>query len=480
MLTELETVLKAGSFTVGKRIGKGGYGIVHRATYRGKPIAAKVIYARRNEGLADQIRKFHTLFANTIAHHQKQREATGTHTDASHAVELAYFTEDALLPIPATQGRPAMYVHLMELLPGKDMKYYLREHGKTMTLHDVLVMLCSVWHVLMFFHEGGATFNDLKLENVMIHPQTKRATFIDYFDSHTQCTHTECAEEGDNIISTFDSDEFRDSAGFSEDVWRFALLTMDVLETVQRAKDDDLGDEHDGLPSDEVKGDIEESPPGRYPTNEIHRRVKDICDQITLTYRDDTSYPVPVATVQEQLRKTLLAMTVGALGRRPTTAQLMCVAPWNVCVPATPAAVSGSSMSSVPSDADLCPPTRLGVAVRTEKEAVASAAEVAAAYYAAKGADKGPGKGHVEPVTSSANIRAKIMPPATKPATKKKLSRAQVRTHMVKTFSAIRRSRSGKASRKRALSKAADPNPKLPRFAKALTKFTARAKKTSS
>jgi hypothetical protein len=192
------------------------------------------------------------------------------------------------------------------------------------------------------------------------------------------------------------------------------------------------------------------------------------------TRSTDTSYPVPVATVQEQLRKTLLAMTVGALGRRPTTAQLMFVAPWNVCVPAT-TKLSGSPVPSAPSDPDLCPPTRLGVAVRTEKEAVASAAEVAAAYYAAKGADKGPGKGHVEPVTSSANIRAGIMPPATKSVTMKKLSRAQV-----KTSNAIRRSRSGKASRKRALSNAATPKPKLPRFAKALTKFTARAKKTSS
>ena len=327
-------------------LAKGGYGHVYRLHYRTRArpdrprvVAVKVLYSRQSRDLPKRVEVFHKAFDRALrrrfAQHRRLREDLD--------VDTGYFTEDLVLPrVPVTDahGRTKEYtLHLMELLPGVELYDYVRKEGHRLTLRHLMSIFCRLLHALNFFHGAGLLFNDLKLENLMVDPVTHHISFIDFYDSNTQCNHSRCAERPrPHIIYTF-RDPFHEE-GLHEDIWRLGITLLDILESIHRSHAYVHGRLHkeelrDRLPGDHIKDECKYSE--RYPTAYVKNLVRRVCHKAAVVYAHDRSYGAPARTLFAQVRGSLLQMMHERPDARPSVTRLLRTAPWKVCAASQPA-----------------------------------------------------------------------------------------------------------------------------------------------
>ena len=70
-------------------------------------------------------------------------------------------------------------------------------------------------------------FNDLKLENIIVDSENKRATLIDYIESSTRCSQFHC-KDNSGVFKTIINPE-DNTPSFADDVWRLALTILDGI-----------------------------------------------------------------------------------------------------------------------------------------------------------------------------------------------------------------------------------------------------------
>lgn len=320
-----------------KFLAKGSYGYVYKMGYRTRReqstprvVAVKVMYANQNKALSERVKVFHKAFDKEIRRRVSQHQRRQEDID----VDTAYFTEDLVYPrVPLALdvgGRTKQYtLHFMELLSGIDLFDYLHAHGAELTLKDLMTICCRLLHAIHFFHSAGVMFNDLKLENLMIDPATFHVTCIDFYDSDTQCTHTQCNERPRaHIIFTF-MDPFH-KAGLHEDVWRIGITILDILQIVSSCYAKKRGRRHidESFPGDVIKEECRRS---RYPSDYIRNIVQRTCDKAATAYKHDRSYGRPASTLFSQIRTSLLQMLDGHVASRPSVDKLLHSQPWSIC-----------------------------------------------------------------------------------------------------------------------------------------------------
>lgn len=309
-------------------LASGGFGQVYKVHYKSKnklqsrAVAVKVSYYKYNKSLPIQIRKFNKGFDEIIAKRVNEHKAHNQAPDS----DLAYFTEEMILQpvkLKLAGETKEFTLQFMELIQGKELYDFLKDN--TLDLKQILTIFCSCLHALDFFHDGGLMFNDLKLENVMVDPDTFHVTFIDFYDSNTQCTHETCRGIPLSTVSTF-VDNFHVS-GLHEDVFRLGLLFLDSMTQICHHRDSNASE---GLAGDSVKYEMEES--SSYPTGRIQKIITDTVAVFKDHYGNDVSCGAKSANrIISEMQTTLNLMLASDITKRPSVNQLLEMEPWKLC-----------------------------------------------------------------------------------------------------------------------------------------------------
>ena len=310
-------------------LAKGGFGQVYKVHYQTskksklRAVAVKVSYYKYNKSLPNQIQRFNQTFdkiiANRIERHKQNKQSLDS--------DLTYFTEEMVLQpikLKLENQTKEFTLQFMELIQGKELYDFLRENK--LNLKQLMTIFCSAIHALHFFHDGGVMFNDLKLENVMVDPNTFHVTFIDFYDSNTQCTHSNCKNEPKDCVYTF-RDNFHPS-GLHEDVFRLGLLFLDSITAVCHNHDNNSSN---GLAGDSVKYEMEES--YSYPQGVIQNIIRDTMTLFRDNYGNDESCDGPKSAnlIISEMHDTLNLMLASDITKRPSVAQLLKMEPWRLC-----------------------------------------------------------------------------------------------------------------------------------------------------
>ena len=364
---KLQAKLEVLGFKNFHQIGSGGYGLVYKATYKGQQLAIKMMMLQENQFLIDRIRQMHTLFQNTIQRRQRYHDLR--HDDED--VDTCFFTQDLAVPfnieVETANGSKEtkhMLVHFMELLePGGELKDYLNDEGNTLTIRDMMRILCSLMQAMHFFHDAGVIFDDLKVENLIVNNETKRITIIDFFDSHTNCTRTHCRNTK-HVVSTF-SDTFNDKPGTAEDIWRLALVILDMFEIVGLAKMNMLKNHKSNawLPSDYISDYVSKAT-FRYPTTDIDQLVDKVVNRLPPLFNTDRTFTSEPKTFFNHIKISLKSMLDKNIHIRPTIEQLYTQPPWQICDDAS------SHKMNVADRQQFLAPRRMPVSRRKAKDAV--------------------------------------------------------------------------------------------------------------
>lgn len=234
---------------------------------------------------------------------------------------------------------PKLTFHVMEQIPGVDLKVYFKAFGRTLhgrprssdpVIRDVSFAsvqrtLCSLVNSVRFLQHARVVFNDLKLENVMVDPSYPDVVLIDYIDSNHTCSRLRCPKLRDyRVIRTYE-DEYNKEPSFAEDVWRMGLMMMDALMLL--FKDTFPGN----YPSEQVK-DAYDDHPSRYPSRLIERLVDTCIGIVEEHYGTSLAGHPPnmsnrqYSTFKDHMRRwrfTLLQMMDKNPSRRPVATELL-------------------------------------------------------------------------------------------------------------------------------------------------------------
>jgi len=308
-------------------LAKGGFGQVYKINYttnkQPRAVAVKVSYYKHSKALPRQIKKFNTIFDRTIA----KRVAEHKRNNESLDSDLTYFTEEMVLQpvkLKLADETKEFTLQFMELIKGKELYDFLKEN--TLNLKQVMTIFCSCLHALDFFHDGSLMFNDLKLENVMVDPETFHVTFIDFYDSNTQCTHNRCKENPYTTICTFIDPTHE--PGLHEDVFRLGILFLDSMTQICHHRDNNASG---GLAGDSIKYELDRNN-STYPTKEIRAIIENTVAAFRDIYRMDESCGRRSAdSIISELHNTLKLMLASDISKRPSVRELLEKEPWKLC-----------------------------------------------------------------------------------------------------------------------------------------------------
>jgi len=161
-----EKTILVGRYSVGKVLGKGGFGITYLCydLKEGKKVAIK------------------EYFPDTLAHRNTGETAVTSYDDArleSFRIGAEKFYEEAKM-VARFNGNPniiSVYeffyenntaYFVMEYLSGTDMKGYLEQHGGRISESEVLYIAKRAIEALMIIHSTGVLHRDISPDNIFI------------------------------------------------------------------------------------------------------------------------------------------------------------------------------------------------------------------------------------------------------------------------------------------------------------------------
>jgi serine/threonine protein kinase len=303
-----------------KQIGKGSYGTIYLATFQKSLIVVKLTLFRRTPQVIDSVTKLKVLLHRNLCNLSKRKRSPRLRREQN---EQQFFTEDYAF---RSHADPELMYHIMEYLPGQDLLAYFKA-CRNITFETVMKIFCSLLQAMQFFHSAGVLFNDLKLENVIVCPKTKRVSLIDYIDSSTGCRRLECDvgsdEDEDAVVSTF-ADKYNDVRSKAEDVFRVALTMLDAIALLTGLFEE--SDYETDYPASVVKDGITRD---GYPTATILREVTKCTAALKQTFSLSSK-------VHTSLTDTLLAMLAKRPEQRPSIRSVLRTPPFDICLKRTP------------------------------------------------------------------------------------------------------------------------------------------------
>jgi len=165
-------------------IGSGANGMVFRVS------PSRVVKATLSTRAAARLPFYHTL-QNLLC---TQINSKDTRRAYRHFYVSSRFTYSDT--IPDENGRPAYVYEEMIHMP-MDLKHYANEN-RDWGLQELVDIMCQIMHALRLFHRAGYIVTDLKLDNVMIDPETGRVRLIDFLDSYDVVAHVASNNSNDN------------------------------------------------------------------------------------------------------------------------------------------------------------------------------------------------------------------------------------------------------------------------------------------
>ena len=385
--TEALRVLRTFGFGAFHEIAKGGYGYVYSTEYTTRStsphipsttwtVVLKIVLERKNQTLYTNAERMRNRFRGAVHRMYLERKRSGSlssltrssrlygrlphHARATIATrrgrggarsppsstlrssservqatcvqqpEQQYYVDDMVFRLPSLA--PAVTFHLMEKIPGVDLKVYFKAFGRQLhgkarasdpTIPDtsfasVQRTFCSLVQAVQFLQRTRVVFNDLKLENVIVDPNRPDIVLIDYIDSNHSCSRLRCPELHDyRVIRTYE-DEYNDEPSFAEDIWRVGLMMLDAMMLMFK---DQFGGNY---PSEQIKDAFDESF-STYPTELIHNLI-DACiglvqEHYVSTYAATRSSSL--LTYLNALRDTLRKMLHKRPAERPLARHLL-------------------------------------------------------------------------------------------------------------------------------------------------------------
>jgi hypothetical protein len=206
-------------------IGKGNYGYVYKARMRnGEKVVVKMAY----DSHEDFERRTRVIERLLVA--------------SEHSVDdRQYYTTNGIeysAKVPGEDdGRPLVFC-FMEALEGKDMLQHLEAHGRGMEFGELMKLIYRLAAAVHAFSSASIMLSDMKLENVFVHGARPDmfVTMIDYIESPTGCAvDRPCTDRVPRTKTYYELDRAKDET-LASDVWRLALLVLDMLHVVVEAK----------------------------------------------------------------------------------------------------------------------------------------------------------------------------------------------------------------------------------------------------
>lgn len=302
-----------------EELGEGGYGSVYKATYndphdikyRNVPVVIKVSLFKYTHQMLKKVKTIHKLLNKTLEKRNSQKK---NKQYAQEKNEQQFYTEDYAF---RSKDHPALIYHIMEFLPGDDMHVYFTKYNKgkvNLSFKGLIRIFCSLIHCLGFFHDSGIVFNDLKLENIIVDPEYKRATLIDYIESSTRCSQFHC-KDNDGVFKTIINPE-NNTPSFADDVWRLALTILDGIYLCNKTIKN-----FDELPANKIMNHIR-----KYSYS--MKKIKEIVDEeLGLLQNKMKIKPSDI----QHLQGILLIMLDHDATKRPSLNELVTREPFSVC-----------------------------------------------------------------------------------------------------------------------------------------------------
>ena len=262
--------------------------------------------------MLEKVEKIQNLLKTTLCNRNRKK---ANKKIAQEKNEQQFYTEDHAF---RSKSHPELMYHIMEYLPGEDMQKYFAKYNEgkiKLSFKELMRIFCSLIHCLRFFHESGIVFNDLKLENIIVNPEYKRASLIDYIESSTGCTRLKCTDNS-GVFKTIINPE-NNTPSLMDDVWRLALTILDAIHMCNKKLN-----HFDELPANQIMNHIKKH-------SYSMKKIEDIIVEELTTLQ--SKMKIKSSDIQ-CLKKALLNMLDRDPNKRQTLDELVNVVPFSVCV----------------------------------------------------------------------------------------------------------------------------------------------------
>jgi len=237
-------------------IGSGANGMVFRVS------PSRVVKATLSTRAAAKLPFYHTL-QNLLC---TQINSKDTRRAYRHFYVSSRFTYSDT--IPDENGKPAYVYEEMVHMP-MDLKHYANEN-RDWGLQELVDILCQIMHALRLFHRAGYIVTDLKLDNVMIDPETGRVRLIDFLDSYDVVAHVATNNSNDNKNDNKNAGK-HDGQG-AVDVDADGAVSTNDSHSTSTSSDEPLGQHHSSRRSKRVLSRVSSSTHSLNFTHTFHNR----------------------------------------------------------------------------------------------------------------------------------------------------------------------------------------------------------------